>query len=152
VHDQLAEVLVLGEQHPTLAQGDRGDIGVGRTPIVLGQMHHVVAASAEMLDDAAVEAFVSQQAHPSGDRGLAENHLLVGEVVGGEELRCPYVLKRQARVRVHHLLRAHPIPSWRRMCSTGMRVPRIVGFPTMISGLLMTRSWSVGMSSLLACA
>ena len=61
--EDLAEILVLRQQHAARARGNGGHVPVCRAPLAFGQVDDVVASAAQVLDDAAVEALVGKKPH-----------------------------------------------------------------------------------------
>jgi hypothetical protein len=65
-YHQLAEVRVLGQQHPTLRMGQLQNLIVAPPGISFGDIAYVVAGLPQQMDEIAVAAFVGQQPEGHG--------------------------------------------------------------------------------------
>jgi len=62
--DEIAEILVLGEQEPSLAQRERDNIRIAQTRGSLHDIKHIVTTGAQKRNQRRRDAFVSEPAHP----------------------------------------------------------------------------------------
>lgn len=89
-----------------------------------------------------VTTLVGDQAHwvrPSLS-GSTEHDFLVRERVGGIAKRGVDIVSRQPRIGLNQTLLVRPFPNLRTINSTGIRVPRITGLPSITFGLSSIRS------------
>ena len=95
--NELSEVLVLGQQNPTLAYGKCSYFDIGSLCMCLRDRYDVMSGTPECANHRVVAAFVGQEAHALPGM-IYEHSLVVGERLGGETHGCPQILPREARI------------------------------------------------------
>jgi len=101
--NELSEVLVLGQQNPTLAHGKCRNFDIGCLCMRLRDRYDVMAGAPECANHRVVAAFVGQEAHLLP--GLIHEYgLVVGERLGGETHGCTQILPCEARIGVEEIV------------------------------------------------
>ena len=100
---ELPEVLVFGQQNPTIAHGKRSNFVVRRLRVRIGDRANVVSGSPRCTDHRVVAALVGQESHLLSGMIHAYS-LVVGERLGGETHGSTQILPRDARIGVKEVV------------------------------------------------
>ena len=142
--DKLAEILIFRQKYPMLTEGDVHDYAIVRTRRDFCHGKHVMADSPERSNHREVATLVGEELHglalgSFAGRSTNQHRFLVSHSVGGIANGSLDIGLGEPGIGIKQISLGGPLSEFRRISSTGIRVPRMTGLPIITLGFTSIR-------------